>query len=136
MTDDGTPPEGDTTTAKIDRAELEALLREILPGFLADLGGDDGPDPDPGDDLDRPATVRDLEAWSEKTMTEAMKVLRAAQKPTRKPPTPKGDNGADAAGAGGSGEGSTGSGDGAGEPPPASPAFDLQGRLHKIFFGD
>src|SRR5208282_4943043 len=99
------------------------LLREMLPGFLADMGSEGDQDPTDragDDDLDRPATVRDLEAFSEKVMVEAMKVLRAAKPaPAKKPAPVKTDDGETPDP----------------EPPPASPPLDLQSRLRKVFFG-
>ncbi len=118
--DDGAPEA--TATAQVDRAELEAMLREILPGFLSELTPETpaaGDPPEPDDNLDRPATVRDLEAWSEKTMAEAMKILRAAKPaakpaPTTKPDAEKPDP----------------------EPAPVSGPMDLRGRMQKLLFGD
>lgn len=123
------------TTATVDRAELEAMIREILPGLLAG-DGDPDPDDDPADpdDTDRPITIRDLEAATEKAVRDAMKVLQA-NKPKPKPkqsPHAKGD-GADS---GESGTGGQGDDSGAAsESSPAPPSSNLRAQLRKFLVG-
>ena len=136
--DDGTgaPPATDPGAARIDIEELKAALREVLPEFL---GGDDG-DLDPaeaGDDgeSERPITVRDLEAATEKAVRDAMKVLQASAKPKPKPRSTASDG--DAGSGGTSGAGGAGSGSGShSEPPPTPPPPDLRARLRKVFVGE
>jgi len=134
--DDGTgaPPATDPGAARIDLEELKAALREVLPEFLG--GGDGGPAEDGEDgESERPISVRDLEAATEKAVRDAMKVLQASAKPKPKPRSTASDG--DAGSGGTSGAGGAGSGSGShSEPPPTPPPPDLRARLRKVLVGE
>ena len=82
--DPETPEADEVPDAPVDHEELRSMIREELQSVLDGWspGGDEGP-PEP-EDADKPATIRDIEAAMERTMTKAMGDLRA--KPRKTPP--------------------------------------------------
>jgi hypothetical protein len=133
--DDGNETPPPPPSAGLDRDTLKSLIREVLdedvPGKVEDQG----------DDGDRPATVRDLEAWAEKITREAAEVIKKAAprpKAAHKKDTGSTDTAASGSAAGGAGDSG---GDHNVEPSPAPPpvgtGFDkFQKSMRKLLVGE
>lgn len=120
------PPAPPAAPAGPTKDEVQSWVREVLQELK------------PNDELDKPATLRDVEARARAITEDAMKVLRESPPAGTPPATGSDSSGGDNSGGDGSGSGSGSTPSAGGSGPESSPTnpSDWRDRVRKWIVGD